>query len=116
MVKGYHAIFAGYGFWLPNEQRGSWSTEVWAPHLRQFGPATKTERAPFARSSSVRPSRPTPGATGTEVSCRELHGRAGESDRAWHRGHYREIEHSPPRVRDHAKPCASGFDTARDVD
>src|SRR5437762_1899014 len=42
MVIAYHAIFAAYGFWLPNEERGSWSTEVWAPHLREFGPATKT--------------------------------------------------------------------------
>src|SRR6266480_5051032 len=56
MVIAYHAIFAAYGFWLPNEQRGSWSTEVWAPHLREFGPATKTEERrslahrPFDRS------------------------------------------------------------------
>ena len=42
MVIAYHAIWSAYGFWLPNEQRGSWSTEVWAPNLRQFGPATKT--------------------------------------------------------------------------
>src|SRR5205085_3300473 len=50
MVLAYHAIFAAYGFWLPNEQRGSWSTEVWAPHLQQFGPATKTtERRSLAR-------------------------------------------------------------------
>jgi REP element-mobilizing transposase RayT len=42
MVIAYHAIFAAYGFWLPNEERGSWSTEVWAPHLKEFGPATKT--------------------------------------------------------------------------
>lgn len=42
MVIAYHAIWSAYGFWLPNEQRGSWSTEVWAPNLRRFGPATKT--------------------------------------------------------------------------
>ena len=42
MVVAYHAIWSAYGFWLPNEQRGSWSTEVWAKHLRPFGPATKT--------------------------------------------------------------------------
>jgi REP element-mobilizing transposase RayT len=42
MVIAYHAIWSAYGFWLPNEQRGSWSTEVWASHLRRFGPATKT--------------------------------------------------------------------------
>src|SRR5439155_14173021 len=42
MVLAYHAVFAAYGFWLPNDQRGSWSTEVWAPHLKRFGAATKT--------------------------------------------------------------------------
>src|SRR5262245_60456437 len=42
MVIAYHAIWSAYGFWLPNDPRGSWSTEVWAPALRPFGPATKT--------------------------------------------------------------------------
>lgn len=41
MVIGYHVILGAYGFWLPNDPRGSWSTEVWAQHLRPFGPATK---------------------------------------------------------------------------
>lgn len=50
MVIAYHAIWSAYGFWLPNEQRGSWSTEVWPPHLRRFGPATKTtERRSLAQ-------------------------------------------------------------------
>jgi hypothetical protein len=42
MVIAYHALWSAYGFWLPNEQRGSWSSEVWAPCLREFGSATKT--------------------------------------------------------------------------
>jgi REP element-mobilizing transposase RayT len=41
MVLGYHIIFGAYGFWLPNDPRGSWSTEVWAEDLRPLGPATK---------------------------------------------------------------------------
>jgi REP element-mobilizing transposase RayT len=41
MVVGYHAVFGAYGFWLPNDPRGSWSGAVWAPELRPFGPATK---------------------------------------------------------------------------
>src|SRR5439155_17357687 len=50
MVLAYHAVFAAYGFWLPNDQRGSWSTEVWAPHLKRFGEATKTtERRSLAQ-------------------------------------------------------------------
>ena len=43
MVLAHHAIFTAYGFWLPNDPRGSWSTEVWAQHLRPFGNATKTQ-------------------------------------------------------------------------
>jgi len=43
MVIGYHIIISAYGFWLPNDPRGSWSREVWAGHLRRFGPATKVE-------------------------------------------------------------------------
>ena len=41
MVIAYHIIFGAYGFWLPNDPRGSWSTEVWANHLQPFGGATK---------------------------------------------------------------------------
>src|SRR5687768_12025423 len=40
-VLAYHVCFATYGFWLPNDPRGSNSTFVGAKHLRPFGPATK---------------------------------------------------------------------------
>jgi len=43
MVIGYHITIGAYGFWLPNDPRGSWSTEVWAEHLRPFGPASKVD-------------------------------------------------------------------------
>lgn len=42
MVLAYHIIFTAYGFWLPNDPRGSWSDFVWAWKLARFGPATKT--------------------------------------------------------------------------
>lgn len=42
MILAYHTIFTCRGFWLPNDGRGSWSTEVWASHLRPFGEASKT--------------------------------------------------------------------------
>ena len=42
MVIASHVVFSCHGFWLPNNARGSWSTEVWAEHLKPFGPATKT--------------------------------------------------------------------------
>ena len=41
MAIAYHVAFSAYGFWLPNDPRGSWSDYVFAPRLRQFGPATK---------------------------------------------------------------------------
>jgi len=40
MIIAFHSIFTAYGFWLPNEPRGSWSDFVAAWELRQFGPAT----------------------------------------------------------------------------
>lgn len=40
-VLGFHFIFTAYGFWLPNDPRGSWSQIVRALHLQPFGPATK---------------------------------------------------------------------------
>jgi REP element-mobilizing transposase RayT len=50
MVLGYHVIFGVYGFWLPNDPRGSWSDFVGAWDLFRFGPATKVEtRASLAR-------------------------------------------------------------------
>jgi REP element-mobilizing transposase RayT len=43
MILAYHAIFTAYGFWLPNDPRGSWSQFVAAWELfRAGGPATKT--------------------------------------------------------------------------
>jgi REP element-mobilizing transposase RayT len=42
MVLAYHVIITTYGFWLPNDPRGSWSDFVRAWELRRFGPASKT--------------------------------------------------------------------------
>jgi REP element-mobilizing transposase RayT len=39
-VLAYHVIFCTHGFWLPNDPRGSGSTEVRYEPLREFGPAT----------------------------------------------------------------------------
>ena len=44
MIIAYHIIFGTYGFWLPNDPRGSWSDFVWAWELFRFGgPATKVD-------------------------------------------------------------------------
>ncbi len=42
MIVGYHLVFGAYGFWLPNDPRGSWSTFVGSWELFRYGPATKT--------------------------------------------------------------------------
>ncbi len=42
MITGYHLIFGAYGFWLPNDPRGSWSDFVGSWELFRYGPATKT--------------------------------------------------------------------------
>lgn len=42
MIVGYHCIFGAYGFWLPNDPRGSWSDFVGSWGLFRYGQATKT--------------------------------------------------------------------------
>jgi REP element-mobilizing transposase RayT len=42
MVVACHLIFGAYGFWLPNDPRGSWSDFVGSYELYRFGEATKT--------------------------------------------------------------------------
>lgn len=42
MILAYHVILSTYGFWLPNDQRGSWSDFVRSYELyRDYGKATK---------------------------------------------------------------------------
>jgi REP element-mobilizing transposase RayT len=43
LIVGYHLIFAAYGFWLPNDPRGSWSDFVGSWDLLRYGVATKTD-------------------------------------------------------------------------
>jgi REP element-mobilizing transposase RayT len=44
MVRAYHIIISCYGFWLPNDPRGSWSTWVRSWELFRYGgPATKVQ-------------------------------------------------------------------------
>ncbi len=42
MIHGYHLILPMYGFWLPNDPRGSWSDFVRTWELVRFGKAGKT--------------------------------------------------------------------------
>ena len=43
MIVGYHLIFGAYGFWLPNDPRGSWSEFVGSWEVFRYGHATTTE-------------------------------------------------------------------------
>jgi len=58
VIIASHVIFSAYGFWLPNDPRGSWSDFVRNWELTRFGPATKvsTTRS-LARNSHDRQSR-----------------------------------------------------------
>ena len=42
MIHGYHVVLPMYGFWLPNDPRGSWSDFVRRWELVRFGAATIT--------------------------------------------------------------------------
>jgi REP element-mobilizing transposase RayT len=43
MILASHVIFGAYGFWLPNDPRGSWSDFVASWELHRFGKASKVE-------------------------------------------------------------------------
>jgi REP element-mobilizing transposase RayT len=60
MILAYHVILSAYGFWLPNDPRGSWSVFCAAWDLfRYSGKATKVEtrrsvaRAPHDRAKRL---------------------------------------------------------------
>jgi REP element-mobilizing transposase RayT len=58
MVLASHLIITAYGFWLPNDPRGSWSDFVGSWELWKFGDATKvntrTSRAHIAHDKTRR--------------------------------------------------------------
>jgi REP element-mobilizing transposase RayT len=43
-IIAYHIIIGAYGFWLPNDPRGSWSRYVWSSRLLPFGPPVARAR------------------------------------------------------------------------
>lgn len=43
LILGAHLILSAYGFWLPNDPRGSWSDFVGSWELLRFGRATKVQ-------------------------------------------------------------------------
>ena len=53
MLHGFHVIFSTYGFWLPNDPRGSWSDWVRRWELVRFGKAAGTMPSPWGRNCWV---------------------------------------------------------------
>ncbi len=53
MIRANHLIFTAYGFWLPNDPRGSWSNYVRAYELYQAGPATKLQPAAPSQAGPI---------------------------------------------------------------
>ncbi|HJZ91148.1 MAG TPA: hypothetical protein VKE40_09765 [Gemmataceae bacterium] len=47
MVIAYHVIMSAYGFWLPNDPRGSWSDNIRKFELLCFGPPTRVRNNEF---------------------------------------------------------------------
>ncbi len=43
MLLGFHVIFSTYGYWLPNDPRGSWSDWIRNWELLRYGHATKVD-------------------------------------------------------------------------
>ena len=41
MIRGFHLVWTAYGWWFPNDPRGSWSSWVGSWDLYRYGPATK---------------------------------------------------------------------------
>ena len=37
MILACHLVWTAYGWWFPNDPRGSWSKEVWVPAIRELG-------------------------------------------------------------------------------
>ncbi|HXD88454.1 MAG TPA: transposase [Urbifossiella sp.] len=96
MVLGYHIIFSAYGFWLPNDPRGSWSDFVgsWDLFLAA-GKATKTdERRSVAGRSHDREKR----LAAKETICRPPVKFDGAQARAIGRGFAKYVEQSGLRV------------------
>ena len=36
MIIGFHLTWTTYGYWFPNDPRGSWSDEIWQPRLAEL--------------------------------------------------------------------------------
>ncbi len=55
MIVGYHLIFSAYGFWLPNDPRGSWSEFVGAWDLFRAGGGATKDKVTNRRSYAADP-------------------------------------------------------------
>jgi len=54
MVVGYHLVWTAYGWWLPNDPRGSWSSEIRVEPIKPLGELHYGRKAQQPRSAEVR--------------------------------------------------------------
>jgi hypothetical protein len=108
MVIGYHVIFGAYGFWLPNDPRGSWSDFVGSWELFRYGPATKTDevrsvahcRHDTALRFAAKPALQYPAVKFTGLQAKAI----GEAFCQLHQ----KVRTCYPSLRDLTRTCASG--------
>src|SRR5258708_1201229 len=54
MVAAYHLIWTAYGYWLPNDPRGSSSSEIRAEKFNPLGPLHQGRKENQPPSSDIR--------------------------------------------------------------
>ena len=54
MVVGYHLVWTAYGWWLPNDPRGSTSTEIRVKALSELGPLHEGRKKIQPKSAEIR--------------------------------------------------------------
>jgi REP element-mobilizing transposase RayT len=52
MVLAIHLVWTCYGWWFPNDLRGSWSNDVWSPAMLELGNIDKRGRKSVQPSSA----------------------------------------------------------------
>ena len=90
-IVAYHVILTAYGFWLPNDPRGSWSKSVRSPDLFRVGGAVTP--AGTRRSVAARPHDRLKRLAGKAALKREPVRFTGEQARAIVQGFGRRAKH-----------------------
>ena len=87
MIIAYHSIFSMYGFWLPNDPRGSGSDYIASWELFRYGSATKTDSRRSVAHLPIPPNWRARGQNGPAfpAGCRHRPAGTGDQPRIRHR-------------------------------